>query len=395
MNKIYCLLLLLFATQSNLPFCLANDGGPVLRPPIDTPRAQPAETSEDAGKSDQAALPTDIRPSPNSSLEELYPQSSNKTPYAASSNDPALTDKQKREAEQVPIAPIPVSELLPIGNGKLPPIQLEASFNEPISLKRVLEITLENSLPIRISQAGFDSQRYLFYGALGGFIPSLTTTYRGQKTDNSRTVNTLFSDSTTVTYPVFQGGRVTYNAYANLYRTRAAKQQYFATVNDALLESYRSYYNLLLNQTLLQIRVKSVELSRTQLKLNEQLKAAGVGTNFAIYQSRTQLALDKQALLQQQVLVRTSALALARVLNQSMVINFIPQEKVVRELRLIDANVDIEQITDAALRLRPELKQYENLRMAANRQVQVNASGFYPSMQFFTFTHQIKEHECR
>lgn len=397
MKKSYCLLLLLFATQSSLPYCLADDGAPQLRPPIDTSKAQSVDASDDATNlrpaldvdpGNQSLLPatkaTDIRPSPTSSLEELYPQSSNKTPYAASSNDPALTEKQKKEAEQVPIAPIPVSELLPIGNGKLPPIQLEASFNEPISLKRVLEITLENSLPIRISQAGFDSQRYLFYGALGGFIPSLTTTYRGQKTDNGRTVNTLFSDSTTLTYPVFQGGRVTYNAYANLYRTRAAKQQYFATVNDALLEAYRSYYNLLLNQTLLQIRVKSVELSRTQLKLNEQLKAAGVGTNFAIYQSRTQLALDKQALLQQQVLVRTSALALARVLNQSMVINFIPQEKVVRELRLIDANVDIEQITDAALRLRPELKQYENLRMAANRQVQVNASGFYPSMQFFT-----------
>ncbi len=390
MKKTYCLLLLLFATQSSLPYCLADDGGPILRPPIDTNKAQSVDASDDSPQSPPAsngsAAPqaTDIRPSPTSSLEELYPQSANKTPYAASSNDPSLTEKQKKEAEQVPIAPIPVSELLPIGNGKLPPIQLEASFNEPISLKRVLEITLENSLPIRISQAGFDSQRYLFYGALGGFIPSLTTTYRGQKTDNGRTVNTLFSDSTTVTYPVFQGGRVTYNAYANLYRTRAAKQQYFATVNDALLESYRSYYNLLLNQTLLQIRVKSVELSRTQLKLNEQLKAAGVGTNFAIYQSRTQLALDKQALLQQQVLVRTSALALARVLNQSMVINFIPQEKVVRELRLIDANVDIEQITDAALRMRPELKQFENLRMAANRQVQVNASGFYPSMQFFT-----------
>lgn len=48
------------------------------------------------------------------------------------------------------IAPVPISELLPIGGGKLPPIQLEASFNEPVSLKRVLEITLENSLPIRI-----------------------------------------------------------------------------------------------------------------------------------------------------------------------------------------------------------------------------------------------------
>ncbi|HNG77693.1 MAG TPA: hypothetical protein PLY72_24680, partial [Candidatus Obscuribacter sp.] len=119
------------------------------------------------------------RPSPNSTLEELYPGSSSSLPYDASKLDPALSKKQKEEATQVQIAPVPISELLPIGGGKLPPIQLEASFNEPVSLKRVLEITLENSLPIRISQAGFESQRYLYYGALGRFVPDLILTYRG------------------------------------------------------------------------------------------------------------------------------------------------------------------------------------------------------------------------
>ncbi len=325
------------------------------------------------------------RPSPNSTLEELYPGSSSSLPYDASKLDPALSKKQKEEATQVQIAPVPISELLPIGGGKLPPIQLEASFNEPVSLKRVLEITLENSLPIRISQAGFESQRYLYYGALGRFVPDLILTYRGQRVDTPTSApNTIFTTSTTVRYPVFQGGRIMYGAQAALYRSRAAKNAYSASVNDALLDAYKSYYNLLLNQTLLQIRVKSVELSRTQLKLNEQLKNAGVGTNFAIYQSRTQLALDKQALLQQQVLVRQAALTLARVLNTSMLINFIPQETVVRELKLIDPDVNVDNLVATTLKLRPELKQYENLRMAASRNIQVAQAPLYPSFQFFT-----------
>ncbi|MBK9278464.1 MAG: TolC family protein [Candidatus Obscuribacter sp.] len=325
------------------------------------------------------------RPSPNSTLEDLYPGSSSSLPYDASKQDPALSKKQNEEATQVQIAPVPISELLPIGGGKLPPIQLEASFNEPVSLKRVLEITLENSLPIRISQAGFESQRYLYYGALGRFVPDLILTYRGQRVDTPTAApNTIFTTSTTVRYPVFQGGRIMYGAQAALYRSRAAKNAYSASVNDALLDAYKSYYNLLLNQTLLQIRVKSVELSRTQLKLNEQLKNAGVGTNFAIYQSRTQLALDKQALLQQQVLVRQAALTLARVLNTSMLINFIPQETVVRELKLIDPDVNVDNLVATTLKLRPELKQYENLRMAASRNIQVAQAPLYPTFQFFT-----------
>lgn len=325
------------------------------------------------------------KPAANATLEDLYPTVLGNPKYGASSSDPALTEKQKVEAEQVQIAPTPISELLPIGNGKLPPIQLEASFNEPISLKRVLEITLENNLPIRISQAGFDSQRYLFYGSLGNFLPDLIMTYRGQRTDTqTSSPNDIYTKSTTVRFPVYEGGRAVYGAMAALYRQRAAKDSYYASVNDALLDAYRNYYTLLLNQSLLQIRVKSVELSRTQLKLNEQLKAAGVGTNFAIYQSRTQLALDKQALLAQQVLVRQSALALARTLNTSMVINYIPAETVVRELKLIDPNLDVQSLISNTLKLRPELKQFENLRMAANRNIQVAASPLYPTFQFFT-----------
>jgi len=183
---------------------------------------------------------------------------------------------------------------------------------------------------------------------------------------------------------MYQGGRVLYGSMASYYRQKAAKNLYSASVNDALLDAYRSYFTLLLNQTLLQIRVKSVELSREQLRLNEQLQAAGIGTNFAVYQSRSQLALDKQALLQQQVLVRQSALQLARVMNTSMVINFVPQESMVRELRLIDPGLEIETLLTSTLKLRPELKQFENLRMAANRNVQVAQAPLYPTFQFFT-----------
>lgn len=285
----------------------------------------------------------------------------------------------------MPLSPIPASELLPIGGGKLPPIKLEATFNEPVSLKKVLLSTLENNLPIRISAAGYDSQKYLYWGAIGRLAPDYTLTYRGQQLNNQGSaISRIYTTSSTLRFPVFQGGRVVYGILSNLYKTRAAKSQYYATINDALLDAYRRYYDLVLNQTLLQIRVKSVELSRTQLRLNEQLKNAGVGTNFAIYQSRTQLALDKQAMLQQQVVLRQSALALAQVLNTSMAINFVPQESEVRELRLIQPTTSISELLAVALRLRPELKQYENLRLAANRNIQIAQAPLYPTMQFFS-----------
>lgn len=373
-----------------------NDIAPGLRPSLSVPGTSaagpplivlPNPTAQPVTQNPvSTSAPT---PSPQSTLDQLYPESSQLKPYSSSDTDPSLTDKQKQEAGTVQMMPIPASELLPIGGGRLPPIKLEATFNEAITLKKVLTVALENNLPIRISKAGYDSRRYLFLGALGNFAPDFTLTYRGQKIDNtntgSATTNSqIFTTSSTLRYPVYQGGRVLYNAMSTYYTSKAFKYGYYASVNDALLAAYRGYYNLLLNQTLLQIRVRSVELSRTQLKLNEQLKDAGVGTNFAVYQSRTQLALDKQALLSQQVLVRQAALELARVMNTSMAINFIPEEASVRELRLVNPQIGINELLAITYQNRPELKQYNNLRLAANRNVQVAQANLLPVFQFFT-----------
>ena len=393
-----------FAQTSSSPSANSNAGPPIspgdaslpqLRPSLVVPNAQPNTPTillpnpttppVSAPLAQDLAPNTMPSPSPQSTLDQLYPEPSRIAPYSSSDADPGLTAKQRQEAGSVQLMPVPASELLPIGGGRLPPIRLEATFNEAITLKKVLTITLENNLPIRIAKEGFDSRRYLFLGALGRFAPDFTLTYRGQQIDNSGSAtSTIFTTSSTVRYPVYQGGRILYNALSTYYTSSAFKYGYYASINDALLAAYRGYYNLLLNQTLLQIRVRSVELSRSQLKLNEQLKDAGVGTNFAVYQSRTQLALDKQALLTQQVQVRQAALELARVMNTSMAINFIPEEASVRELRLVNPQVGINELLAVTYQNRPELKQYNNLRLAASRNVQVAQANLLPVFQFFT-----------
>ena len=267
----------------------------------------------------------------------------------------------------------------------MPAIRLEATYTDIISLKDCLNYALYNSLPIRISDAGYDSQKYLFVSALGQFLPDFTQTLRAQQVDSqSPPISTTLTDSTTIRFPAFQGGGVFYNALVNLNRTKAAKNSYKATINDTLLEVYRRYNELILNHVLLQIRVKSVELSRAQLSLNEQLKEAGVGTNFAIYQSRTQLALDKQALLQQEVNVRQSAIQLSVAMNANISSNIYPDELRAVEARLVDQEWAINQLVAVAAKRRPELKQFDELRIAARRNVQVAASPLYPTLQFFT-----------
>jgi outer membrane factor, OMF family len=301
-----------------------------------------------------------------------------------SDSDSGLTPQEKLEAKTIELTRPDPKDFIPIAGGKLPPIRLEATFNQPITLREVLNVALENNLPIKISRQGYESQKYLFYAALGRFLPDLNMIYRTQylMREGAGPVNTR-TFATTVRYPVFQGGRVVFGSMVNYYRMKSGQYQYSATINDTLFSVYNLYNQLLLNEALLLIRLKSVEVSRAQLRLNEQLRNAGTGTNFAVMQSRTQLALDKQNLLLQQVQVRQSSLQLALALNSSVAINLMPEQRRITETRLVDLDLNAAQLTNLAMNNRPELKQFNYNRLAQARNVQLTAAPLMPTAQFF------------
>lgn len=313
--------------------------------------------------------------------------------YAAGPASPPietlLSEQERIAPKTLPLNPVKVQELIPIGNGRLPPIKLEATYNQPVSLREVLGTVIDQNLAIKISKAGMDSQRYLYYGALARYLPDFNILYRTQELfrDQQPAVNTRIW-SNTLRLPVFQGGRVTFGALSNYHRYKSAQFAYSTTINDSLLAAYQAYNNLLLQQVLLQIRVQAVEVSRAQLRINQQQKNAGTGTNFAVMQSTTQLALDKQALLQQQLAVRQASLQLAAVMSMNVGVNLLPLESQVTESRLWDENVNVNELLATALRLRPELGQLQHNRVAQTRQIQVLAAPLYPTAQFFLSTNR-------
>lgn len=269
------------------------------------------------------------------------------------------------------------------------PIKLEARYNEPLTLQDALTYAVQNNLPIRISRESWNYQRYQLWGQYADFLPSFSQSLNftnSQIFPDTRSISRVFQ--TTVRFPVFQGGNAVYTALAQYYRDKGWRQAYNTTINDALLDVYQKYTNLELNNALLQIRTKSLEISEEQLQLNNALYRSGTGTQFAIMQSRTQLAADRQALLQQEVAVRQASLALAFSLNVPMAINLLPVDEIIAEQSLVDEKTGIEELVNLAFQERPELRQYELFRLAAARNVQVAASSLYPQVSFFTtFTH--------
>lgn len=274
----------------------------------------------------------------------------------------------------------------------LPPIRLEASYTQPVSLKEAVLYCLDNNLDIRIQREAMTQNKWLSVGAFGKFLPDALMQYRSLYQAGTSLIggaipitfaNPFVSVSAGYRFYGFRGGSVMFGSLASLHNFRASREQYKATINDTLLSITRAYYELVRNQALLQIQTRAVDVSKAQVSLNRQLEKAGTGTRFQVLQSETQLARDEQGLLTQEVGLRRAAINLATALNLNATVNLLSVESEVRKVRLVDPSLDINRLINIAILNRPELKQFEELRIAAKRNIQVQAAPLYPQFQFF------------
>ena len=269
------------------------------------------------------------------------------------------------------------------------PYQLDAASSQEISLRGVLQQSLMQNLPIKVSQAEAQKEKWIYYGALSGFLPSLTNTLSFQGIKGNYVspaglaipiANPFFSSAAGFNQYLFKGGGILYTALQDKHNYKAARAHLKGTVNDILLDTADDYYNLVRSDVLLQIRIKAVEVSRALLLVNQDLFDNGVNTQLDVLQAKYQLSADRQHLIKQQVERRKHAVKLATVLNADTGVDYSVGARMVSKHRLVDANLKPGDLLKIAIDRRPELKKYDELRMAAKDAVKVARSALLPAV---------------
>lgn len=286
--------------------------------------------------------------------------------------------------DRLSLTPLAPQYLIPVGKDRLQPIKLEAQYNEPITLKAALNSARENNLPIQISKNDLKESRYRLFGSIGNFVPSMSMNYVPSQTTAGNVTVRSSPYFITLIYPVFLGGSAVFTSMQRLHEMRAARNSVYASTNDVLLDAYIKYYDLLQNMALLDLRCKSLEVARTQLSINQDMKAAGLGTDFEVMQAKTLYALEKQKLVRQEVAVRRAALQLSVTLNRSVLVNLMPAESEITNSALVAREQSPEHLTALAVQNRPELARWEELRLAAVNASRVAFSPLLPRAAFFT-----------
>jgi outer membrane protein TolC len=311
-------------------------------------------------------------------------------------------------------------------NDYISPFRFDASSESTINLQQALNLALDQNLDLAISRTNTKQKEFAYYSSLGNFLPDPTFGYSDYITKGHiglpeslssflggsstaalssattssatslaalSTASSASSASSTIKihhpfeimhagldYHAYRGGSVLFGALQSKHNLKAAKHQESANLSDTLMSITQNYYNLMLAETLLQIRVDATQVSEEQLRRNQDRFHSGLATNLDVLQSKTQLSRDRQALLDQQVNRRSASIALADSLNIDLSGDLVPIEQNVKKVRLIDSRMNISDILQLALDNRPELKQYEELRMAAKRAIMVAAANLQPTV---------------
>lgn len=287
----------------------------------------------------------------------------------------------------------------------LNPFSLDSNWQQQINLRDVLLTASGQNLDVLESASLLQAQKYAYKNALTAFLPTInlginqvgldskiqlplksTGVFPGSSMPVTAQVSQI-ALATPLTIPTsgftwtpIQGGRLLATTRSHRHQLHAARARLKSDISDTLLSATNAYWDLIFNSAVLQIRVAAVSTSDEQVRQNSSLAKHGKATSLDILQAKAQLSKDRQNLLDQQRIRRGSAIKLSRLLNSNLGQDLIPAETVLQKVRLISADVSGDQLLAMALTNRPELKQFEELRLAARQQINNARADLLPSV---------------
>jgi outer membrane protein TolC len=271
----------------------------------------------------------------------------------------------------------------------LSPYDLDAGSSRPITLREALLQALSSNLDVQVSNTDMQTDRWKYIGSFGNFLPNIVNAFSYQGLSGSfaspfgarAPVNSPFMTIPSgLEWTFFKGGANWFTARQTRHEFKAARYSLQGTTNDVLFDAARLYYDLILQDVLLQIRIKAVETSEALLARDQVQYQFGANTQLTVLQAQTQLSRDKQALISQQVARRKAAVALATTLNANCDEDLMIADRTVSKIRLVDDNQKITELVQIAIDNRPELKRWEQLRLAAKDAIHVAFAPLMPQV---------------
>ena len=183
-----------------------------------------------------------------------------------------------------------------------------------------------------------------------------------------------------VAQPIYAGGSIKATIHAARLFSMLADETVRAAVQDLIYIATHSYYDVLLNQHLLQISADAVRSAQAHLDSVKQRRQGGVASDFDVLRAEVELSNFQAELIRNKNAINVAKAQLLKVMGVSQDSEFTLSD----ELLYVRLEMTMEEAVEAAYRSRPDLfsrefdikYQKELLTVARSRYLPV-LSGYY------------------
>lgn len=261
-----------------------------------------------------------------------------------------------------------------------------------LNLSECIEIAILYNYYFRISQYANDIARWNYKNALSDFLPDIGLSgysiyYSGQVLVGAALVDKFnelaLSASAHIEHPLTNGGEHVFNSLSKKQLKFAARNDLNYTYNEILLNTTIAYYNLLQSKLDIEIYQKNYKERCAQLVQVLNLMKAGLGTQFDVIRSQTELAQARQNLLDSMQDFRLSQARLANIIGVEITTSIMPPEFEAKELELVSSDKTIENLFDEAKVKREDVRSIQAKIKSLKMQKRQIYSEFIPKARVF------------
>ena len=183
-----------------------------------------------------------------------------------------------------------------------------------------------------------------------------------------------YSSSLTVTQPVFAGGSIIAKLNAAKLFSLITDQSIRQVTQDVLYSAQKGYYDVLLNQHLLEISADTIRSAQAHLDSVKQRQQWGVASSFDVLRAEVELSNFEAEHIQNRNAIHVSKANLIKIMGVSQDSNIVLSDK----LEYLPSEVRMEGAVEAAFQNRPDLFKRELDMKWQKEQLNIAKSRWWP-----------------
>lgn len=258
------------------------------------------------------------------------------------------------------------------------------------SLKDLIDIAIENNSNIKISKFTQDKEKASYNLSKTEYLPKVGFTgelssYDIETNESNDSDNSVTGYNLSASQLLYDFGRTSNQIETAKKNLEASGFEIIKNISETVLETKQAYYNILNNYQQINLAEESITIDELHLNQADNYFNAGVRTLIDVTDARLQLSNSKLKLVQSQYSLKNSKTKLISIIGiqNSDEIRVQKDEEIQTAIKSFKkSNFTLEELLDAGLKNRAEIKVFEKQIEAQQLELKNTKKEYYPTLNF-------------